>query len=69
MFALVVPSELSNFYWFKPQFFQRKGVDRDPCKFRFPRFPGGDLYNIQGKTVSAHFRLNGSKRSIGLFRF
>ena len=38
MFALVVPSELSNFYWFKLHFFQRKGVDRDLVNLVFPVF-------------------------------
>ena len=69
LFAIVFPSKISIFYWFKPQFFQRKGVDLDPSKIRFSRFPRGDLYHIHGKTVSAHFRLSGSKRSIGLFWF
>ena len=69
MFALVVPSKISNFYWFKPQLFKEKGLTLTLVKIRFCRFPRGDLYHIHGKTVSIHFRLSGSKRSIGLFWF
>ena len=36
--------------WFEPQFFEKLGVDLEPCKFRCSRFPGVDLYDLDRKT-------------------
>ena len=50
-----------EFLWFESPLLEKKGVD--PCKFSCSRFPGSDLYDIDGKTVSFHVRRSGFKRS------
>ena len=47
--------------WFEYPVLEKKGVD--PRKFSCCRFPGSDLYDIDGKTVSFHVRRSGFKRS------
>ena len=47
--------------WFEQPFFEKKGADQ--CKFRCSSFPGGDLCDIHGKTVSLHVRLSEQSHS------
>ena len=60
MFALVVPGEVSEFCGFKHFFCEKRC---DPFKFCGFRFSGGDLCDIDGKTVS-YARLSGSNQNL-----